>query len=299
MDAIYLTKKQYERLKRLELGKEITSTECKMHIIPSKNGWCYESKLLKEFYINEGRTFGNKLNTINTLIDEGNRIGISELVLPERLAIVDDKVIGFTMPYICNTNLYYKLIDYHTPIEAKVRYLKEVGKILEKIKNARDYGLIDKFFLGDIHEQNFIVNSQTDKVMVVDLDSAYIGKNNPFPAKYLSTNKAIMELPKKYPSKEGLHVPNQNSDILCYYIMILNFISKFQTNKLDISDYYIYLDYLRQIGFPSEILSLLSKAYLNVDNINPYFLLDKIADVDPKIISFSNYRAHQFSINKK
>lgn len=293
METINLTKKQYEKLKKLDLGREIVSTECVMHIIPSKNGWNYETKLLKEFYYKEGRIFGNKLNTINTLINEVPKLGIKELILPDKLAVIDNTVIGFTMDYIENTNLFYKLNDYNVKRIDKIKYLKEIGVILEKIKKARDYYLIDKFYLGDIHEQNFIVDTD-DRIRVVDLDSSYIGANNPFATKFLSTNKAILDLPNKYPKNDYIHIPNENTDILCYSMIILNYLSKYPINTLDIADFYNYLEYLRKQGYNYDLLSCFSKLYLQTSNENPYDLLDYI----PEDINMANYRIYEYQVKK-
>lgn len=278
MEALELTKRQFERLEQHILGREITSTECRLFHVELKTRWKKEEKLLKEYFIQEGRGFSNKLYTINTLIDEKQKIGIDELILPEKLAIVNGKVVGFTMPYVDNVNLHYKLHDHKVSHQDKIRYLKEVGNILNKMHNDRKYNKVDRFFLCDVHEQNFIVNKETDKVNVVDLDSSVIGTAQPSPAKYLATNRNIRNMAGKYPTDGLLNIPNENTDLLCYNLMVLNYIAGTKINAVSADEFYLYLDYLYGLNFKHELIDCFARIYTSNNNKNPDELLDYIPE---------------------
>ena len=56
--------------------------------------------LLKRLYITNGPVFGNKLQTINSLIDARHIIDIPEIVFPEKLAVVDSKIVGYVMELV-------------------------------------------------------------------------------------------------------------------------------------------------------------------------------------------------------
>ena len=90
----------------------------------------------------------------------------------------------------------------------------------------------------------------------------------------------VDELPEKYKkcsdTRIGYIDPNMNSDLYCYNIMILNYLYKDNIQKLDIAEFYSYLNYLNSIGFPHELLDSFSNLYQYTDNVNPCELLDMI-----------------------
>ena len=65
--------------------------------------------VLKKLYHDEGEIFGNKLYTINALIDKRNEINMEELVMPEALGVVSQEIVGPIMPYVPSINLSYIL----------------------------------------------------------------------------------------------------------------------------------------------------------------------------------------------
>ena len=69
MEVINLSKKRFESLEPYELPANIFNTEAKMYTLPIKNRWQTVNKILKRLYITSGPIFGNKLQTINSLID--------------------------------------------------------------------------------------------------------------------------------------------------------------------------------------------------------------------------------------
>jgi len=294
METLEFTKKQFEKLQKFELGENIVSTECQLFLTEQKSKWMKEQKILKCYFNQEGRNFSNKLYVINTLIDEKEKICINELVMPEKLLIVDNKVVGFSMPYIPNENLYTKLNNINVPNETKIRYLKEIGKIFEQMATKKKYGNIDRFFLGDVHEQNFIVDSATDKIKIVDLDSCVIGTSQPFPIKMFSRNTAIKDLPIKYHTNGLIVVPDENTDLYCYNIMILNYISKSKINNLNIGEYYSYLEYLDDLGFDHSLISNFNNLYLGCKNENPVNLIESI----PNDLSKANYNVFKLKKQK-
>lgn len=107
--------------------------------------------LVKRLYINSGPIFSNKLATINSLVDYQDDIDMPELVYPEKLLTVNREIVGFTMPYIPSTNLKEILSDSATPAEVKIKYLKDIGTILEKMEEVRKYADLEDFYLNDLH----------------------------------------------------------------------------------------------------------------------------------------------------
>jgi len=101
------------------------------------------NKILKRLYITNGPIFGNKLQTINSLIDSRNIIDIPEIVFPEKLAVVDSTVVGYVMELIDSVNLETALNSFNISSERKIKYLYQIGQVLEKMKLVRTYAPTD------------------------------------------------------------------------------------------------------------------------------------------------------------
>ena len=286
MKTLALSKNKFHSLEKYNLAKNILSTEAELFFLNKKTS----NSLLKIFFIDEGMSFGNKLLTINLLIDAINEINIEELVLPEKLVIINNRPVGYSMKFIKNVNLKTILENPKVDIKTKVSYLKEVGNILEKVSKTTPY---DKpFHLSDIHEANFLLNTDTNKINAVDLDSCKIGNNSPSPIRYISTNKNIETFTYKYQRNEqGIYVADNNSDIFSYIIMILNTISNADINKLPITDYYCYLYYLSSLGLSNELIDNFNNIYTGAVNESPLGLLDELSK--NKNIYKANYKVYE------
>ena len=271
MEVINLSKKRFESLEPYELPENIFNTEAKMYTLPIKNRWQTVNKLLKRLYITNGPIFGNKLQTINSLIDCRNQIDIPEIVFPEKLAIVDNTVVGYIMELVDSVNLETALNSFDISSERKIKYLYQIGELLEKMKLVREYAETDiytnntvkDFYLNDMHENNFIIDNATDSVRVVDIDSCKINGNYTFGSKYL-TEKAIIGSIRKYKHEEnpicgGYFEPSEDTEIYCYIMVILNTLYGGDVHKLSIPEFYNYLEYLYTIGVDRELLTQFEK----------------------------------------
>ena len=97
------------------------STEAILLLIPDKEK---RYKVFKNFYIDEGASFSNKLATINTLHDCKNDINISEFVYPEELVTVDNNLEGYLMEFVMGNNLSRILKNSIITLDEKINYLK-------------------------------------------------------------------------------------------------------------------------------------------------------------------------------
>lgn len=267
------SKHQIAHLKPLFLEDEITSIESDLYYLPKKN---HDSYLLKSYKNATGEYFGNKLLTINSLIENREKINIDELVFPERLAIIDKKIAGFTMKYIENNiNLSLILDSINVDVELKIKLLKQIERIIQKVHHVK--GLQQPFLLADIHESNFILEKSSSKIFCVDVDGCKISNNRIYSMKYGSFNEKFLDLPHKYPLYEDEEpIPNYNTEWYCYIIMLLNMIGSGPVYKLLIEDFYDYIEYLSDAGFSKELLSCFVNIYSNKDNYSPRDLLDSI-----------------------
>ena len=275
MQIMNISNHQFRKMKEYVPDNGIGHMECKLYLLKDKDKWNKNYKLFKKFNKTEGEYFSSKLYTINELINNKDKIEIEELVYPDKLISLDNEIVGYSMDFIKeNININMILNSDEIDFKFKIKILKEIGLLLEKIK---DNGIIT---LSDIHEGNFIYDLSRKQVCAIDLDSCKIGKNEGSLSKYLTSNNNLWNYPHKYPlNADDIHIPNTNTTYLSYIYMILNFISGTNyISELSIDSYYKYLERLKQNGFDQELLDIFSLIYVNTDNKNPVYLLDRIQD---------------------
>lgn len=271
MNIMNMSKYDLKKIKKFSLARGLINTEAELFILKVKNDWNIEYKMLKVFYNNSDSNFSNKLFTINELIDKKEIINMNELVIPEKILIINDEVKGFSMPYIKSVSFETVLNDFKIDNLNKIEYFKQISNILKKMDQLRKNSELSDFYLNDIHENNFIVNNETDKINVVDLDSCKIGGNKPFASKYLTMYAPISNMNSKYKINNDINfssyiIPDKNTDLYCYTMMIINFLFKGKANLMNRDKYYLYLDYLRSIGYSYNLLDKFYKIYEYVDN---------------------------------
>ncbi len=137
------------------------------------------------------------------------------------------------------------------------------------------------WYLNDLHECNFMVDLNSDKMYVVDLDSCRIFGNHPFLSKYLSVFSPIIDYPNKYHSNilifcGGDFVADENADLYSYAMLVIDFLYGYKINLASKEEYYKYLEYLKSIGAPQDLVDAWAKVYSNDNNINFAPLLDSL-----------------------
>lgn len=301
MNIMNMSKYDLKKMKKFSLANGLINTEADLFILKVKNGWNTEYKMLKMFYNNSGLGFSNKLFTINELIDKKDIIAMNELVMPEKIVVVNDEVRGFAMPYIKSISFETVLNDNKIDNLKKIEYFKQISSILKNMDEVRKKSELSDFYLNDIHENNFVLNSETDKVNVVDLDSCKIGGNKSFAAKYLTIYAPISNMNSKYKINNDINfssyiIPDKNTDLYCYTMMILNFIFRGKAYLMSKDKYYLYLDYLRSIGYSYNLLDKFSKIYEYVDN---ELISDELDDLSNEMIYKSHNKIFEFKIKNK
>lgn len=277
MEVIKLSKYKLKNLVQVKLSRNVLATEAKIYYYPEKNKWNSEMKALKFFYTE--LDYG-KVRNIDSLTQKKEELEkVEEFILPEKMIIYEDNYRGFTMPFIENVNLAdllkFKDLDYIS----KINYLKRVGEVLEKLEKLKKGNeKLANFALGDLHEANILVENKTGDIKVADLDSSYNGIY-PAVAKNLYYNDNFLNLTNKYRFQDNGIIADSNTDLYCYYIMILNFFYGSNVARLDTNTYYYYLEYLKKIGTPIEFVDACSKLYTNQDNINPVEMVDDLVRI--------------------
>lgn len=276
MQIINMSKTKLNSLEPLILPKNVTSTECELFKYP----YYGKEKLLKKLHRTDGIIFANKLYTIEAL--NANKDSMpSNFVLPESLVSINKKIEAFTMKYIKGINLSVILNNPDITYEEKIHYLKSIGRILEQMQNIRKYTNLNNFYLGDIHEDNFLVERDKQEVYIVDLDSCKIAGNKSFPGRYLTNSSLIKYNNTKYQTLSQTddladYKIDENTDIYCYIIMILNYLYDGRVDRLSLDKFYDFINYLEDIKVSIELIECFNKIVVGGNNINPCNYLDTL-----------------------
>ena len=278
MNVMNISERKFNNLERFVLPNGVFNNESELFYIDEKNKWEKRRFLLKKLNNDFGIILSNKLFTVNELITNKDIIGISELIIPDKLVSVHGKIVGFTIPLVNGNNFGEVLSNDSISVSDKIKYFKEIGYILENMKYVRQYTLLNDFYLNDIHENNFVLNNDTGKINVVDMDSCKINNNMTMVSLRLSPFSNIYDF-NKYEKEEsmcgGCYKPSYNTEMYSYIIMLLRFISNYRINEMDVSSYYAYIEYLKKLGISYELIDILASIYSEKDNVNPYLLLDE------------------------
>ena len=278
MKIITMSNKKFQLLKPLMIPNHILNTEASLFEFKYKG----EDKLFKKLYINNGPNFGNKLYTLE-MLDMNKKYLPDNFSLPDYLVSVAGVIQGFTVPKREGIELSTFLRTEKKDFKEDIYYLKKVGEILEQLEYIRKCTPLKSLYINDLHESNFIVNNDKRCVYVIDLDSCKIGENQAFPSRFLVPNYLLKTCPNKYELTNneiyGEHVKvDNNTDLYCYTIMILNYLYGKNISNMPILEFYEYLNYLSKIGIDKELIDIFNNLVIEKDNINPTNYLDTITN---------------------
>lgn len=288
MKTTTISKAKYRKLNLIDLPKHINNSEGKLLEL-DLNGTV---KAYKSLYVFGEAITENKLYTINELYNNKEHLP-NEFVLPDNLIEVDDRFDGFTTPLIVGTNLSLILDSKNIPNKEKIHYLKEVGRVLDNLKQIRKHTPVKELYINDLHSDNIMIDTNKE-IKFIDLDSSRINDNKPFPSKFLCTGNLLKYVNaskyqiyndeqimyEAYNDKRGFsfYEANENTDLFCYIIMILNFLYGDNVNKMTTTEFYNYINYLEKVGFNNELINSFMKIVDNCDNFNPVKDLDSLND---------------------
>lgn len=270
--------------KRLNISNNVFNTESIIYMLN-------DDLLLKEIISTDPSLIENKIITIDTL-NNMKEILPNNFIIPNNTYISNNKLY-IIMDYFKSITLMDYLINSHIEVKDKLNVLKKVGQLLDNIINNKI-----NFNINDLYEGNILINPTTKEIKISDLDSSRIG-NYAFSSKYLNKKNPFILKNSKYSlnqNNNGLaHIlANNNSDLLCYTIILLNFLYKGNILNMDIKSFYDYLNYLESIGINKDLINIFDNLLTPNDNINPFYLIDSITETQ-------TYRTRKlvFDVNNK
>jgi len=278
MKIISISKKKFEELKPLVLSKEIFNTEGNIYEF-YYNG---KKKVVKEFSKINTKLYTNQLYTISAL-DFYKEYLPTNFCIPNCILSVNNNYEAFGTSFVEGNNLSTILNNRNINTKEHLLYLKKIGEILQQLKNIRDNTSLKDIFLNDLHESNFIVNKHNGELTVIDLDSCKIENNDIFPARRLTPFSLLNNVEGKYninisDNSLGYVEPDENTDIYCYIITILNYLYGKNVNNMTKQEFYEYLNYLEHIKLDKNLITMFYKILTNEQNENPLNYLDSIKE---------------------
>ncbi len=264
-------------LNKLELGNTL-NTESDIFM------YKYDDKeyVLKELDHFDKNRCDNKMRTLLS-IDNNREIIPDYFIKPEFFMSYDYQIKYWASKYVCGINLNSILNDKEVSIDVKKRYLKRIGYILKQMDYIRRNSLLRDFYVGDLHENNFIID-RSGALLICDVDSMKINGNKSSVCKYLNPfaliGKACSDKYKMDVSdnKIGDYIVDKNTDLYCYNIMILNFLYGGKINDISLEEFYRYLNYLNDIGIDCDMIEMFSKLLSRDDNVNPCYHIDSLTE---------------------
>ncbi len=278
MKIISLSQKKFKSLTPLILPKEVIYTESKLYEYRYKG----EDKIVKSLLRLQGQDFGNKLYTLE-MLDNNKEYLPNSFYIPDALLSVGGEVEGFTIPKAEGINLSVLLNDSKVDLSVKKFFLKKIGEILNQLKYIRKTTPLKDIYINDLNTSNFIANTLNSELYVIDLDSVKIGTNSANPARFLTSKSLLNEVNGKYKINNdekvlGHVIADENSDLYCYIIVILNYLYGSNINNLSLTEFYNYMNYLEYIGINKQLIDYFERIVINKNNENPVDLIDSITD---------------------
>lgn len=186
------------------------------------------------------------------------------------------------MDLVNGINLSQIIYNPNYNIKVKIVLLKQLNQVLSKMKDIRFYSSLSIFYIGDIHEENIMVDKDM-KIKIIDLDSCKIADNLATPTRYLQSLKRKNIINDKYTldkKNPDIILPNEQTDYYYLIVLLLNTLYlgntlnmknprfKYKITQLDLDKYYGYINYLKHIGFSRELIHCFENIYTNKPNIN-------------------------------
>lgn len=203
---------------------------------------------------------------------------VPELVLPESLVYIDLYLVGYLSKYIEGLNLKSYLTNPNINFKQKIDVLQRIGLIFERVKNLQSFPY--HFHFGDFHEDNVII-TMDDEIKIIDSNGVSLfeeGINSKY-LKLCSSNLPYFGYENKYNREPyGEYLASRDTDLLCYMMIVMNYLTQSNFSKLPFYKLNHYLEYLKSIGFSQDFLSCIGKLYKPENNENPYLYLGNITE---------------------
>lgn len=252
--------------------------------------WIQSDNTVFKQYIKWNRTTRKNINTLLEVSQNKTLYAFPEIVMPINIYRTKKGICGYTMPYCEGISMEEFLVSPLVDIKAQLFSLISLANVIRKLP--------ERVYIGDLHGANVLVE-KNGKIHIIDIDGFSIqGCEISCPFSQKVKEKGIEKL-KKYQHWNGKFKISRNSDIFCFYMLVLKWISKvdvFQFEKIEI---YLYLQYLEQMEFPIGIINSIYNLYSNKRNsieIDDFYQIDLEKLEQYRYVAFVNSKENQITV---
>lgn len=292
MYTLNLSDNEFLNLKPFKLMEGTLEKESNMYFMPNN-----ENEIIKIYKNYNDKDYINfKMKTIDNFMKFMSEYNFKELLKPNGILKVNNEIRGVIYPKINGLTTRVYLNSNYTDVKTKITILKKIGLLLDKIKKTSPkYNAA----FSDVHVDNFIVNDYSINdlndisITACDTDSMRVLDSNGVPGFYLYDAEKLEDFSKYEIDNNYNIIPNSNTDIYCYIMLILDVISKSEyVFSLNIDEYNRYINYLKDNGLNDNLVDSFLSIYEDKDNISPLPYLDYLNDInnDMDLVSFYKKR---------
>ena len=287
MEVLTLAEEQLHKLDKYDVDSGVSNSESHIFYLNQGN----KQYLFKYLSNPDKEILANKVLTLRMLEKYALEADLDEFVLPEFLVSSNDSIVGFLLPEKRNsTPLGILLKSSELSKREKLELVKQVGNLIEKTRTLDNRGI--PFYFSDLHENNFLVDNNTRKLSVIDLDSSTFRSDIALPSYYLINNPNLGNVSKYSFNVFGIPYPSHDNDLLCYNMMLLNVFAEENMNLVSVDEYDGYLDYLQKIGLSKNLVDSFRTVYTEEPNVNASLFLDNVSDDILEISSFNHMKSN-------
>ena len=294
MEEVYLRTRDYDHLEEIILPSSSWHSEAYFYKNPKDPNEIY--KIYHNY--TDPKYMNSKIIALSNLERFDKETKIPNIVYPSKALFIAKTFRGIALPKIDGTNASIVLDARYVPLSNKILILKQIGTILS---NIRKYAKDKNAAYADVHGDNFMVeginylnyqDTSTINTVGIDSESMKLYDSPGITNFYLYNNGNIYDIDKYEANIQGITLPDSNTDIYCFIMMILKLISGEEDIYLfPVEDYYRYLDYLDKLGFDSHLLESFASVYQNdKDNIDPLPYLDQLTA--SKKTTYEEFKRH-------
>lgn len=250
----------------IELLKDAKEISQKDNINANAKLFILENDVIFKMYIPQSEEYMRNVNNLLLIKKCFALKQIEEIVLPIELVKLNDKIIGYLMPYVRGQTLESFLYESSTIQKYKVEVFSKLADIISNLPRG--------VYIGDLHMRNIIVSLNYD-IHLIDIDGFSMENGE-----LLTVPTPLPDIVGKYYDFEGKPIISRNSDIFCVYHMFMQWVG----NGFDIleSDYReSYFDFLSGVEECKTLFDELRTLYDRTDNVisAKNFLLPSIEQI--------------------
>ena len=277
-----ITIKDMNSLRSVLGNKEISQEE---NINSYTRIFVNEYGVVSKIYVGNPEFSRKNIEIIKYLLDNRSLLSDRFIAKPISIIVYKEKTIGYTMPYVSGVTLQEYLSSSFVSRESRATALCSLGKALNSLPS--------NVHIGDLHAQNVIVQP-CEEIRVIDVDGFYVEGLHRMtcPLDYLLEDEKE-QLPAKYHTDNGEIIISSESDLLCYTLIILNYLlGNYNYLSLSKDDRVRYLRFINKRGLDKDIvLSIHSVLFSNRKN-QWYDLLrlkQSLTEADIDSFSYSSF----------